>query len=267
MKLARYAGQFGPRVDERAEVERVRGGGRVGWLCRLVALILEPLLLLLTRRRWSGQGHIPTTGGTILAVNHISYVDPLALMHFVYRAGRWPHFLGKAELFRIPVFGRAILALGQIPVHRGTANAADALRDARAAIERGECVVIYPEGTVTRDPDYWPMLGRTGAVRLALQTGAPVVPVAVWGPQEILTRNGRVRILPRRTVWVTAGAPVDLSAYDGAAPTLEALREATSEVMLAVRRQLAGIRGEEPPVAVFDPLAVHGADEIDRRPS
>lgn len=266
MKLRRYAGQFGRAWTNEREVERVRGG-RVGWLCRLVALILEPLLLLLTRRRWAGLEHVPRAGGAIVAVNHNSYADPLALMHFIYRAGRWPHFLGKAELFRIPMFGRGIRALGQIPVHRGTANAADALRDAKAALERGECVVIYPEGTVTRDPDYWPMAGRTGVARLALETGVPVIPIALWGAQDILGRDGRIRIFPRRTVWVTAGAPVDLSAYDGEAPTIEALREATSEVMLAVRRELAGIRGEEPPVAFFDPLAVHGAGEIDRRPS
>jgi 1-acyl-sn-glycerol-3-phosphate acyltransferase len=249
----------------------VRGDGKVGWLARLVALVLEPLLLLATRRRWSGLEHIPTTGGAIVAVNHNSYVDPLALMHFVYRAGRWPHFLSKAELFRIPVFGRVIRALGQIPVHRGTANASDALRDARTAIERGECVVIYPEGTVTRDPDYWPMVGRTGAVRLALETGAPVIPVAQWGAQEILGHHGRPRLLPRRTVSVVAGPPVDLSAYDGDALTGELLREATDEVMNTVRRQLGEIRGERPPTVFFDPMAALGAgapaQDPDRRPA
>ncbi len=246
-------------------------GGRVGWLSRLVAWVLEPALLLLTRRRWSGLEHIPRTGGAIVAVNHNSYVDPLSLMHFVYRAGRWPHFLGKAELFRIPVFGPAIRALGQIPVHRGTANAADALRDAKAAVERGECVVIYPEGTVTGDPDYWPMAGRTGVVRLALATGAPVIPVALWGAQAILGRDGRVRLLPRRTVSVVAGPPVDLSAYAGAPQTIESLRAATDEVMRVVRRLLAGIRGEQPPEAFFDPMAAAGAGEPagdpERRPA
>jgi len=245
-------------------------GGRVGWLSQLVAWVLEPLLLVLMRRRWAGLDHIPKAGGAIVAVNHNSYADPLALMHFVYRAGRWPHFLGKAELFRIPVFGRAILALGQIPVHRGTANAADALRDARAAIERGHCVVIYPEGTVTRDPDYWLMAGRTGAVRLALETGAPVIPIALWGAQEILGRDGRVRLLPRRTVSVVAGPPVDLSAYAGEPQTIESLRQATDEVMRAIRRLLADIRGEQPPAAFFDPMAAAGigepAADPDRRP-
>lgn len=248
----------------------LRGGGKVGWLARLVALVLDPLLLLATRRRWSGLEHIPKSGGAIVAVNHNSYVDPLALMHFVYRAGRWPHFLSKVELFRIPVFGRAIRALGQIPVHRGTANAADALRDARSALERGECVVIYPEGTVTRDPDYWPMAGRTGAVRLALETGAPVIPVALWGAQQILGHDGRVRLFPRRTLTVVAGPPLDLSAYAVEPQSIESLREATDEVMSAVRRQLGEIRGEAPPVAFFDPRAATGmgapAGERDRRP-
>lgn len=245
-------------------------GGRVGWLCRLVALVLEPLLVALTRRRWAGLDHIPKAGGAILAGNHISYADPLTLSHFVYRAGRWPHFLGKAELFRIPVFGRGIRALGQIPVHRGTANASAALRDARAALDAGHCVVIYPEGTVTRDPDYWPMVGRTGLVRLAMETGVPVIPITQWGAQQVYGRDGRLRLFPRRTVWVVAGPPVDLSAYDGGAPTIESLREATTEVMVAIRSQLAEIRGEEPPAAFFDPLyagePAEASPDVERRP-
>lgn len=242
-------------------------GGRSGWLKRLVALVLEPPLLVLTRRRWTGRQHVPRTGGAILAVNHISHADPLAVMHFVYRAGRWPHFLSKVELFRAPVFGSALRALGQIPVHRRTANAADALRDATAALERGECVVIYPEGTVTRDPDYWPMLSRTGVVRLALATGAPVIPISQWGAQQVLGRDARLRLLPRRTVTVVAGPPVDLSAYADGSPTMETLRLATDEVMDVIRRQLAEIRGEAPPAEFFDPLAARPQfEEADRGP-
>ena len=242
-------------------------GGRSGWLKRLVALVLEPPLLVLTRRRWTGQQHVPRTGGAILAVNHISYADPLAVMHFVYRAGRWPHFLSKAELFRSPVVGWVLRGLGQIPVHRRTANAADALRDATAAVERGECVVIYPEGTVTRDPDRWPMLSRTGVVRLALATGAPVIPVSQWGAQEVLGRDTGLRLLPRPTFTVVAGPPVDLSAYADGAPSTEVLRRATDEVMDVVRRQLADIRGEAPPAEFFDPLpAGPRLEEAERRP-
>lgn len=246
--------------------------GRNGsWRFRLVAWIVEPLLVLLTRRRWSGQHHIPRDGGVILAANHISLVDPLTLAHFVYRSGRQVHFLAKSELFRQPVLGRVLLALGQIPVYRHTADAATALQDAEAALRRGDCVVVYPEGTVTRDPNYWPMRGRTGLLRLALATGVPVIPVAQWGAQEILGRDGRFRPFPRRTAWVTAGPPVDLSAYGGDADSTEVLRQGTDAVLGVVRRLLGGIRGEQPPTAFFDPMAASRAGpptaDPDRRPA
>ncbi len=146
-----------------------------------------------------------------------------------------------------------IRGAGQIPVYRGTKDASLSLRDAVAAVKAGGCVVIYPEGTCTRDPGYWPMAGKTGVARLALATGAPVIPVAQWGPQEILPYGGkRPRLLPRKTVHVLAGPPVDLSAYLGGPATPDVLRAVTDTVMGAVAGLLGELRGEEPPATLID---------------
>jgi 1-acyl-sn-glycerol-3-phosphate acyltransferase len=155
----------------------------------------------------------------------------------------------------VPILGRIITSAGQIPVHRESAQAADAYRDAVAAVERGECVGMYPEGTITRDPQMWPMTGKTGAARIALQTGCPVIPVANWGAQEILqsyTGKIRIRLLPRKTIQVRAGRPVDLSAFEGKPLTNELLHEATEVIMTAVAGTLGELRGETPPKELFD---------------
>lgn len=231
--------------------------GKLGFWYRLAVFVIKPLSLLLTRRVWRGQQHIPRTGGVIVAANHVSYVDPLTFSHFVYEAQRLPKFLAKIEVFSIRwPFGAIVRGARQIPVHRHATNAADSLRDAVAALRAGECVIIYPEGTVTRDPAYWPMRAHTGVARLALESGAPVVPAAQWGPQYIYDRYAhRLALWPRKTVYVTAGPPVDLSAFAGRPPTAEVLRAATDTVMAAVRALLGEIRGEQPPAEVFDPRA------------
>lgn len=237
---------------------------RIGFWFRLAVLIVKPVATVFTRREWRGAEHLPTSGGVIIAVNHISYADPLVVAHFVYDAGRLPRFLAKVELFRLPLVGSLVRGAGQIPVHRYTGNAATALRDAAQALRRGQCVVVYPEGTVTKDPAYWPMRARTGVARLALDTGVPVVPVAQWGAQRILGRDFRPHLLPRRTVRLLAGPPVDLATYADREPTARALREATDLIMDRVRAQLGELRGETPPDAVFDPRAVTpvaGSDE------
>jgi 1-acyl-sn-glycerol-3-phosphate acyltransferase len=191
----------------------------------------------------------------VFAANHISHFDPVVLGFYIWECRRIPRFLGKASVFRVPILGRIITSAGQIPVHRESAQAADAYRDAVAAVERGECVGMYPEGTITRDPQMWPMTGKTGAARIALQTGCPVIPVANWGAQEILqsyTGKIRIRLLPRKTIQVRAGRPVDLSAFEGKPLTNELLHEATEVIMTAVAGTLGELRGETPPKELFD---------------
>lgn len=221
---------------------------RLGFWRRLAWLVVKPPMLLLTRRDWRGAEHLAGEGGMILVANHLSYADPLVAAHFVYDAGRWPQFLAKAELFRVPVLGRLLRLVRQIPVDRGTADAARALDAAVAAIKAGDAIIIYPEGTITNQPDLWPMRGKTGVARLWLATGVPVVPVVMWGPQRLIDpRTRRIRPRPRTPVTVVAGPPIDLSAYEGATADSATLSAITEVVMRRVADLLGEIRGETPP--------------------
>ena len=228
---------------------------RLGFWYRFVAAIVRPVLMVTTRRDWRGTEHLPRVGtGVVVSPNHISYADPLTLAHFLWDNGRAPRYLAKESVFRVPVIGRIIAACGQIPVYRESKDAARAFRDAVAAVEAGECVGIYPEVTITRDPGLWPMVGKTGAARVALQTGCPVIPAAQWGAQDIMPPySKRVRLLPRKTVKVTAGPPVDLHDLRGRPITPTVLREATDRILDAITAQLSDLRGELPPASRFDP--------------
>jgi 1-acyl-sn-glycerol-3-phosphate acyltransferase len=230
------------------------------WM-RAAAWIIKPVLLLCTRRDWRGHEHVPGGGGVILAANHISHADPLILADYViYGVRRVPRFMAKDTLFKGKgIVGRVMRGAKQIPVYRRTADASLALRDAVAALDRGECIVIYPEGTVSRDPGKWPMQAKTGVARLALLSGAPVVPVAQWGAQAILDsyRTGGFHPLPPKRVSVVAGPPVDLTAFRDRELTVEVLRGATAEVMQVLTRMVEELRGESAPdtVHVHDPKA------------
>jgi 1-acyl-sn-glycerol-3-phosphate acyltransferase len=234
--------------------------GRIGFWYRLAVVILKPILLLLTRRRWSGFENVPATGGVIIAVNHISHADPLTMADaLVFSTRRMPRILAKSTLFhgKGPVgwfVGKVLKGTGQIPVQRHTVDASLALHAAVEALEKGEMVAIYPEGTVTRDPDKWPMVAKTGVARLALLSGAPVIPVAQWGAEQILDsyRTPGLHLLPRHTITVVAGPPIDLSAWRGKDLTVDVLREATAAVMDGITTLLEGIRGEPAPTQAFE---------------
>ncbi|MEO3977265.1 lysophospholipid acyltransferase family protein [Streptomyces sp. CAU 1734] len=228
---------------------------RIGFWYRLAAVIAKPPLLLLFKRDWRGMEHIPADGGFITAVNHNSYLDPLSYAHFQYNTGRVPRLLAKAALFRTPFVGMMLRGTGQIPVYRETTDALDAFRAAVAAIERGECVAFYPEGTITRDPDMWPMAGKTGAARIALQTRVPVIPVAQWGANLAMppyAKEKKLRLFPRKTLIVQAGPPVDLSRFYDREPTPEVLREATEVIMAEITALLEDVRGEKAPPRPYD---------------
>jgi 1-acyl-sn-glycerol-3-phosphate acyltransferase len=222
--------------------------GRVGFWLRVAWAVIYPVDTVLFKLRWRGAEHIPATGGVLVVANHVSHADPLTFARYVWDAGRVPRFLAKDELFRIFFIRRVLRGAGQIPVHRGSSDAQSSLRDAVAALAAGEAVCIYPEGTVTRDPDWWPMVSRTGVARLALSTEVPVVPVAQWGPQDAVdVYRKRFRLVPRKTAFCLAGPPVDLSAYRGRPQTADLLREVTDVIMAAVRDLLGELRGETPP--------------------
>jgi 1-acyl-sn-glycerol-3-phosphate acyltransferase len=228
--------------------------GRLGFWYRLVVVVAEPALRLTTTRDWHGQEHLPLDGGFILASNHVSYVDPMTLGLYVLDAGRAPKYLAKSSLFEKPLIKHVFIGAKQIPVYRGTADASAALTAAVDAVQAGDCVLIYPEGTATRDPDCWPMKARTGVARLAIMTGAPVIPVAQWGPQKLWRYKEKYpRPFPRKKVQILAGPPVDLSAYVGEPMTAEVLREVTDLIMGRITELLVELRGGQPPAVTYDP--------------
>jgi 1-acyl-sn-glycerol-3-phosphate acyltransferase len=231
----------------------VRKRVRVGFWYRLVIVVVKPPLRMFTRRDWHGVENLPEHGGFIAVANHVSEVDPLMVGEFLIDAGRPPRFLAKKELFRTAPLKWILRGAKQIPVDRNSADASKALAAAVEALERGECIFIYPEGSATRDPALWPMKARTGVARLALLSGAPVVPIAQWGPQAILPYKARrPKLLPRTTTQVLAGPPVDLAAYLGRPVTGELLREVTDVVMHRVADLLAQLRHEAAPQTFFD---------------
>jgi 1-acyl-sn-glycerol-3-phosphate acyltransferase len=223
---------------------------------RLAIRIARPLYMLFTRREWSGAENLPTQGGYVVCPNHYSYVEPLAFGHFLVDNGHSPRYLGKVEVFRAPIVGAIVRHADQIPVYRETGRAADAYRAAVEAVRAGKAVAIYPEGTLTRDPDLWPMRGKTGAARVALETRCPVIPVATWGAQKMLAPySKRLHLLPRTTISVRAGKPVPLDDLYGLELSSEVLHEATARIMAAITAELEVLRGEKAPVVRFDPRA------------
>lgn len=232
-----------------AQVNTEPGRGVIFAVVTLLNLGIRPL----THRDWRDQHKLPPTGGVVVVANHISYADPLALGQFLAFSGRWPRFLAKASLFRLPVIGPVIRACGQIPVERQSARSIDALQAAVAAVEKDRAVVIYPEGTISRDPDLWPMAGKTGAARIALATGCPVVPVGQWGAQELLYgREVRFpRLFPRKTLRLLVGDPVPLEDLRQQPVTAASLEAATTRIMDAITALVVELRQESPPAQRF----------------
>lgn len=212
------------------------------------------LLRRLTRQDWDDATYLPRSGGAIVVANHISNADPLALAHYLIWHGRWPRFLAKIEVWSMPIAGWVVRATGQIPVRRGARDASDSLAAAKQALAAGECVVVYPEGTITTDPHGWPMTGHTGAARLALATGAPLVPVGQWGAQLLLGGKKPTwpRLVPKPVMTLRAGPPVELAGLAGREDA-EAVDRATERMMAAIVALVEQIRGESAPAERFDP--------------
>src|SRR5690349_17974533 len=233
-----------------------------GWAIGVAASILKPTLLSATSRTWIDGEKIPATGGCIVVINHISHVDPLLSAHFVYDHGRLPRYLAKSGLFTNKYLGGFLSSAGQIPVERLSRNAIGAYDAAVKAIAAGECIVIYPEGTLTRDPDLWPMKGKTGAARIALATGCPVIPVGQWGAQDVLPPYTKKPLLvPRKNIVMKAGDPVQLDDLLAQPQGPETTAQATDRIMAAITAIVADLRGETPPAERFDPRA-RGVREI-----
>lgn len=229
------------------------------------AAVVVPAVGWFAKIEITGGENLPIDGPYVLAPNHYSEFDPLIVAVATWRLGRAPRFMAKESLFRVPVLGALLRATGMIPVARAaTATAAKhTIEQAEQLAADGRGVIVYPEGSLTRDPEMWPMRGKTGAVRLALAGGLPVIPVATWGVQQILPRYGKLRIFPpRRRVQVVLGPAVNLDAYR-TAPTQAGLVAATDVVMADITRLLGGLRGQTPPTERWNPSA-HGQKEIGR---
>jgi 1-acyl-sn-glycerol-3-phosphate acyltransferase len=229
-------------------------------------IVFRSILPVLIRNKWAGRENIPRKGPVIIAPNHMSYADWGTDSLFFHASGRYPTFMIKASAFKVPFIGRMLYGCGQIPVNRGAKDAGQALKQAEQALAEGAAVIIYPEGTATRDPGLWPMVAKTGVARLALATGAPVIPVARWGTQNVLPYGSKkVKVWPRQTVRTVAGKPVDLSQWAGKQTSAKALRAATDAIMTDVTALVATLRDEEPPAIPFDPAKSTPQESAEKR--
>lgn len=209
---------------------------------------------LIARYDYREGSKIPKTGPVIVASNHLSYMDALAFAFFLFANGRAPRFLGKVQVFRVPIIGKILLAAEQIPVERESKEARVALSYALQLLEMGHQVAVYPEGTLTRDEDCWPMVAKTGVARLAVISKAPVYPAAQWGTQAVLAPySKKFKLFPRATVTYRVGEPVDLSPWYGKEEDPAAMAEATAAIMKAITDLLEEIRGQKRPATIFDP--------------
>jgi len=227
-----------------------------------LAAIIVPAVGLFARIEIRGAENLPREGAYVLAPNHNSEFDPLTVAVAVWRLGRAPRFMAKESLFKVPVLGSALRATGMVPVPRASASANQSMKAAQQIAKDGRGVIVYAEGTLTRDPELWPMRGKTGAVRLALAGDLPLIPMAQWGVQQILPRYGKLRFPRRSHVIVEFGPAMDLSEYAGStSPAV--LTRATDELMGRISRMLSGIRGLPAPAERWDP-SKHGQNETGR---
>jgi 1-acyl-sn-glycerol-3-phosphate acyltransferase len=227
-----------------------------GWAWWVVVPIVKPVLLATTTHEWIGAEKIPATGGCILALNHVSHIDPLTAAHITWDYGRLSRYLAKSSLFKNRQFARFLRAAGQIPVDRGAG--AGAFQEAVKAVNDGELIVVYVEGSITKDPDGWPMVGKSGAARIALETGAPVIPVGQWGAQNLLPAYSKKPNLKGRTkITMKVGDPVPLDDLRAKDHDVATVKEATDRIMAAIVGLVEDIRGEKAPAERFDPRA-HG---------
>jgi len=232
---------------------------------RIMAGIGVPFMSAVSRISIEGRENIPATGAFVVAPNHFSNIDPLVIGVAMYRVGRMPHYLAKASLFTIPVVGFLLKKSGQVPVERGgRSRTSDPMAGARTNAQQGHAVVIYPEGSLTRDPDLWPMRGKSGAVRTALEQNLPLIPAAHWGTQDLLgPYDSRIRFFPRTRIRVLFGPEVDLAEFRGRPLDSEVLTAATAVLMRDITTLVEQLRGETAPLERWDP-AKHNQTEIGR---
>jgi len=209
----------------------------VEFLYGLVEVLLRPPVRRGLRWRVEGVERVPASGPVLLASNHLSYFDPIAVANLTDLAGRRVRYLAKAELFRNRLLGAALRSMGQIPVERGTGDTS-ALDAAADALRRGECVHVFPEGTISDDLE--PMAGKTGLARLARAAAVDVVPVGLWGTHRVMPPRGRKGKRFRTPVTIVVGETIPVG--PNANP-----RETTDRIMAAICAAVAEARRLYPP--------------------
>ncbi len=233
--------------------------------------LARPELFPFARFRIYGAKRIPTTGPAILVANHRSYFDPIAIGMLLAKVGRPVRFLGKKEVFDAPIVGDLARAMGGIRVDRGTGSDAP-IEAAEEALAAGDLVAVMPQGTIPRGREFFsPTLkGRWGAARLAHASGAPVIPIGLWGTEKVWPRSSRLpnvtNILSPPTVTVRVGRPVEMGGEDLDADT-EAMMEAIATLLPAEARRDREPTPEE--LASTMPAgakATDGEHEASRRP-
>lgn len=248
------------RVGGRPRKGNVRGMYRLGYE------VLRPVVNLLAKPQWDGLENLPAEGPFIVAPNHMSNFDPVSMGYFMADNGYEVRFLAKDSLFRVPVVGPFFRWWGMIPVVRGSSHATDSLKYAREALNAGDVVGIYFEGTLTRDPAFWPMKGKTGLARLALDTRVPVVPVVQWGAQDVMDRyNGFSLRRKRPSLFIKVLPPIDYSDIDGDASNHEGVRELTARLQNTLGEASERLRNQRRPQTPWNMADHHngpGKDEL-----
>jgi 1-acyl-sn-glycerol-3-phosphate acyltransferase len=210
----------------------------------LVEVLLRPAIGAWFSWHLEGMDLVPPDGPVLVAGNHVSHFDPLAHGYLLTGAGRRPRYLAKSELWHNAFLRKVLNGTHQIPVDRGTGRSAP-VDAALKGLDEGQCVVVYPEATTTRNPDKTPMQGKTGIARIALRSGAPVLPLAVWGTHHILQR-GEKGLNYGRAIWVRAGRPMEFDEYAGRGEDPAVLRKVTDEVMDELTRLVQEMRRDYP---------------------
>lgn len=235
-----------------ASTPRHRRSAELRW--RVIAFIVLPIFGAMVKLRIRDGSRLPLQGPFIISPNHYSEIDPIVMGVVVWKLRRTPRFLAKASLFRVPALGWLLRFTGQIPVEReASARLGEPLVAAKLLTDRGQGVIVYPEGTLTKDPELWPMQGKSGAVRMALEQNIPLYPAAHWGTQNWMGRYAKkIRLFPRTTIDAVVGEPFDLSAYQNKPLTRELLQGATEELMKEIAALVGSLRGESPPATLHD---------------
>jgi len=228
-----------------------RKGAEIRWY--VIAGLVLPLFSAMVKLRIRPGSHIPAQGPFILAPNHFSEIDPIVMGVVVWKMKRTPRFMAKASLFRVPALGWLLRFTGQIPVEREVgAKLGEPLQAAARLVEKGQGVIVYPEGTLTKDENLWPMEGKSGAIRMALEQGIPLYPAAHWGTQNWMGHYAKkIHVFPRTTIDVVIGEAMDLSSYAGKPVTRDLVAQATAELMTTIAALLGELRGEKPPTILW----------------